>query len=80
ALVMSGRCDEDLRIWEVKSGHCICPRRPHTSTIRCPKVLHGQPIAVTGSRDCAVHACNIQRGRLPHTLEGHKQSVQCVPV
>ncbi|CCM04764.1 uncharacterized protein FIBRA_06954 [Fibroporia radiculosa] len=80
ALVVSGGCDKELRVWDVKSGYCIYTLRGHTSTIRCLKVLHGRPIAVSGSRDRTVRVWDIQRGRCLRVLEGHEQSVRCLDV
>ncbi|KAI0750631.1 WD40 repeat-like protein [Daedaleopsis nitida] len=80
ALVVSGGCDKELRVWDVKSGYCIYTLRGHTSTIRCLKVLHGRPLAVSGSRDRTVRVWDIQRGRLLRVLEGHTQSVRCLDV
>ncbi|RPD67392.1 WD40 repeat-like protein [Lentinus tigrinus ALCF2SS1-7] len=78
ALVVSGGCDKELRVWDVRSGYCIYVLRGHTSTIRCLKVLHGRPIAVSGSRDRTLRVWDIQRGRLLRILEGHTQSVRCL--
>ncbi|TBU45168.1 WD40 repeat-like protein [Dichomitus squalens] len=78
ALVVSGGCDKELRVWDVKSGYCIYILRGHTSTIRCLKVLHGRPIAVSGSRDRTLRVWDVQRGRLLRVLEGHTQSVRCL--
>lgn len=61
-------------------SYCIYILRGHTSTIRCLKVLHGRPIAVSGSRDRTVRVWDIQRGRLLRVLEGHTQSVRCLDV
>ena len=58
--------------------YCIYILRGHTSTIRCLKVLHGRPIAVSGSRDRTLRVWDIQRGRLLRVLEGHTQSVRCL--
>ncbi|KAI0832848.1 WD40 repeat-like protein [Trametes gibbosa] len=80
ALVVSGGCDKELRIWDVKSGYCIYTLRGHTSTVRCLKVLHGRPLAVSGSRDRTVRVWDVQRGRLLRVLEGHTQSVRCLDV
>ncbi|KAH9899432.1 WD40 repeat-like protein [Cubamyces lactineus] len=80
ALVVSGGCDKELRVWDVKSGFCIYTLRGHTSTIRCLKVLHGRPLAVSGSRDRTVRVWDVQRGRLLRVLEGHTQSVRCLDV
>ncbi|KAH7919886.1 WD40 repeat-like protein [Leucogyrophana mollusca] len=80
ALIVSGGCDKYLRVWDVKTGHCIYILRGHTSTIRCIQVLHNRPIAVTGSRDSTLRVWNIQRGRMLHLLQGHQQSVRCLDV
>ncbi|KAI0706141.1 WD40-repeat-containing domain protein [Cytidiella melzeri] len=80
SLVVSGGCDKDLRVWDVKSGFCIYVLKGHTSTIRCLKVLHNRPIAVTGSRDRTLRVWDIQRGRLLRVLEGHEQSVRSLDV
>ncbi|CDO75199.1 hypothetical protein BN946_scf184794.g6 [Trametes cinnabarina] len=80
ALVVSGGCDKELRVWDVKSGYCVYVLRGHTSTIRCLKVLHGRPVAVSGSRDRTVRVWDVQRGRLLRVLEGHTQSVRSLDV
>ncbi|OJT09014.1 F-box/WD repeat-containing protein 7 [Trametes pubescens] len=80
ALVVSGGCDKELRVWDVKTGYCIYTLRGHTSTIRCLKVVHGRPLAVSGSRDRTVRVWDVQRGRLLRVLEGHTQSVRCLDV
>ncbi|KAK7685084.1 hypothetical protein QCA50_011921 [Cerrena zonata] len=80
ALVVSGGCDKEVRVWDAKSGFCIYSLSGHQSTIRCLKVLHGRPIAVTGSRDRTVRVWDIQRGKMLRVLEGHDQSVRCIDV
>jgi hypothetical protein len=52
----------------------------HTSTIRCIRVLHNRPIAVSGSRDGTVRVWDIQRGRALRVLQGHQHSVRCLDV
>lgn len=59
---------------------CIYALSGHQSTIRCLKVLHGRPIAVTGSRDRTVRIWDVQRGKMLRVLEGHDQSVRCIDV
>ncbi|EKM61638.1 uncharacterized protein PHACADRAFT_248359 [Phanerochaete carnosa HHB-10118-sp] len=80
ALVVSGGCDKDLRVWDVVSGFCIYALKGHTSTIRCLKVLHGRPIAVTGSRDRTLRVWDIQHGKCLRVLEGHEDSVRSIDV
>ncbi|KAF9233481.1 WD40-repeat-containing domain protein [Melanogaster broomeanus] len=62
------------------ASHCIYILRGHTSTIRCTRVLHNRPIAVTGSRDTTVRVWDIQKGRMLRILEGHWRSVRCLDV
>jgi len=52
----------------------------HTSTVRCIRVLHNRPIAVSGSRDGTVRVWDIQRGRALRILQGHRHSVRCLDV
>ncbi|KAI0918297.1 hypothetical protein AcV5_010439 [Taiwanofungus camphoratus] len=80
ALVVSGGCDKELRVWDVKSGYCIYVLRGHTSTIRCLKVLHGRPLAVSGARDRTVRVWDVQRGCALRVCAGHEQSVRCLDV
>lgn len=60
--------------------YCIFILRGHTSTIRCLRVLHNRPIAVSGSRDTTLRVWDVQRGRLLRTLTGHDESVRCLDV
>ena len=62
------------------SRYCIFVLRGHTSTIRCIKVLHNRPTAVTGSRDSTLRVWDVQRGRMLRVLQGHQQSVRCLDV
>lgn len=72
--------DELIRelIWVFR--YCIYVLAGHTSTIRCIRVLHNRPIAVSGSRDGTVRVWDIQRGRALRVLAGHHHSVRCLDV
>lgn len=61
-------------------SYCIYTLHGHSSTIRCIKVLHNRPLAVSGSRDNTVRVWDIQKGQLSKTLEGHTASVRCLDV
>jgi F-box and WD-40 domain protein CDC4 len=102
ALVVSGGCDKDVRVWDVRTGcvffssfySCyilICERawvdsltlyvlRGHTSTVRCLKVIHNRPIAISGSRDSTLRVWDVQRGRMLRILSGHTGSVRSMAV
>ena len=101
ALVVSGGCDKDVRVWDVQTG-CVSlllvlvadPNsfgwvvgsltlyvlRGHTSTVRCLKVIHNRPIAVSGSRDGTLRVWDVQRGRMLRVLAGHAGSVRSLDV
>ncbi|KAF8512327.1 WD40-repeat-containing domain protein [Gautieria morchelliformis] len=80
ALVVSGGCDKQIRVWDIKSGYCLYVLRGHRSTVRCMKMFHGRPIAVSGGRDHTLRVWDIQKGTLLRTLEGHTDSVRCLDV
>jgi len=54
--------------------------RGHTSTVRCLKVLHNRPVAVSGSRDGTLRVWDVQRGRMLGVLAGHAGSVRSLDV
>ncbi|GAA5849802.1 hypothetical protein JCM8547_000567 [Rhodosporidiobolus lusitaniae] len=80
AVVVSGGCDRDVRVWDVETGECLHTLRGHTSTVRCMRILDGRPIAVSGSRDKTVRVWDIERGECLHVLNGHQLSVRCLEV
>ncbi|ORY88080.1 hypothetical protein BCR35DRAFT_313089 [Leucosporidium creatinivorum] len=80
AVVVSGGCDRDVRVWDVESGTCKHVLRGHSSTVRCMRVIDGRPIAVSGSRDATLRVWNIETGTAMHQLVGHSHSVRCIEV
>ena len=80
AIVVSGGCDRDVRVWDLRTGQCKHVLRGHTSTVRCLKVLDGKPIAVSGSRDSTLRVWNVETGEHLHLLAGHQHSVRCIEV
>ncbi|PWZ03588.1 WD40 repeat-like protein [Testicularia cyperi] len=80
AIVVSGGCDRDVRVWDLRTGECKHVLHGHTSTVRCLKVLDGEPIAVSGSRDSTLRVWNVETGEHLHLLSGHQHSVRCIEV
>ena len=48
--------------------------------MRCLKVIHNRPIAVSGSRDGTLRVWDVQRGRMLRVLAGHAGSVRSLDV
>ncbi|KAI0248780.1 WD40-repeat-containing domain protein [Lactifluus subvellereus] len=69
-----------VRVWDVRTGFTLYVLRGHTSTVRCLKVLHNRPIAVSGSRDGTLRVWDVQRGRMLRVLAGHANSVRSLDV
>ena len=44
--------------------------RPHAANAVAFTTMDGQPVAITGRKDCAVHAWDLTTGTLPVTLTG----------
>ncbi|KAH8981934.1 WD40 repeat-like protein [Lactarius hatsudake] len=80
SLVVSGGCDKDVRVWDVRTGLTLYVLRGHTATVRCLKVLHNRPVAVSGSRDGTLRVWDVQRGRMLRVLAGHAESVRSLDV
>jgi WD40 repeat protein len=54
--------------------------RGHTSTVRCLKMIHNRPIAISGSRDSTLRVWDVQRGRMLRILSGHTGSVRSLDI
>ncbi|KAJ8515898.1 hypothetical protein ONZ45_g6745 [Pleurotus djamor] len=80
AIVVSAGCDQVVRVWDVESGFCIYTLAGHTATVRCLKVTHHSPTAVTGARDDTLRVWDIQKGKQLRVLEGHSDRVRCLDV
>lgn len=80
AIVVSGGCDRDVRVWDLSTGQCKFVLAGHRSTVRCLKVLEERPIAVSGARDGTLRVWNVETGTLVHTLAGHQHSVRSLDV
>ncbi|KAL9934143.1 hypothetical protein V8E36_007225 [Tilletia maclaganii] len=78
AIIVSGSCDRDVRVWDLKTKRCNFVLSGHTSTVRCLKVLDGRPIAISGSRDHSLRIWDLKTGQLRHLCSGHTESVRCL--
>lgn len=77
--LVSGGCDRDVRVWNLKTGECLQILRGHQSTVRCLQMANSKT-AVSGSRDTSVRVWDIEAGRCLHTLNGHTSSVRCIEI
>ncbi|SAM02283.1 hypothetical protein [Absidia glauca] len=78
-ILVSGGCDRDARVWNLRTGQLYHTLQGHSSTIRCLKIRDSKT-AVTGSRDASLRIWDIEHGRLKHLCLGHHSSVRCLDV
>jgi F-box and WD-40 domain protein CDC4 len=77
--LVSGGCDRDVRVWDLKTGNCMQILKGHSSTVRCLQMVD-ENTAVSGSRDTTVRVWDIRSGQCLQVLEGHNSSVRCLEV
>lgn len=77
--LVSGGCDRDVRVWNLKTGECLQILRGHSSTVRCLQMANATT-AISGSRDNTIRVWDITRGTCEAVLQGHRSSVRCIEV
>ncbi|KEY69414.1 hypothetical protein S7711_05728 [Stachybotrys chartarum IBT 7711] len=77
--LVSGGCDRDVRVWDLKTGACLHTLRGHTSTVRCLKIADSNT-AISGSRDTTLRIWDIKTGMCKNVLVGHQSSVRCLEI
>lgn len=77
--LVSGGCDRDVRVWDLKTGNCTQILKGHSSTVRCLQMADDNT-AVSGSRDSTIRVWDAKRGECKMVLEGHRSSVRCIKV
>ncbi|KAL6414806.1 F-box and WD-40 domain-containing protein CDC4 [Ilyonectria robusta] len=77
--LVSGGCDRDVRVWNLKTGACLHTLRGHTSTVRCLKMADANT-AISGSRDTTLRVWDIRTGLCKNVLVGHQSSVRCLEI
>ncbi|KAL6889838.1 WD40 repeat-like protein [Trichoderma longibrachiatum] len=77
--MVSGGCDRDVRVWDLKTGACLHTLRGHTSTVRCLKMADANT-AISGSRDTTLRIWDIRTGLCKNVLVGHQSSVRCLEI
>ncbi|QUC22205.1 uncharacterized protein UV8b_06446 [Ustilaginoidea virens] len=78
-VMVSGGCDRDVRVWDLKTGACLHTLRGHTSTVRCLKMADSTT-AISGSRDTTLRIWDIRTGLCRNVLVGHQSSVRCLEI
>ncbi|ANB11049.1 SCF ubiquitin ligase complex subunit CDC4 [Sugiyamaella lignohabitans] len=77
--LVSGGCDRDVRVWDLRSGGCSQILKGHSSTVRCLQMVD-EDTAISGSRDATIRIWDVKKGICKRVLEGHDASVRCVEV
>ncbi|KAK5663992.1 hypothetical protein OQA88_205 [Cercophora sp. LCS_1] len=78
-ILVSGGCDRDVRVWDLRTGACLHTLRGHTSTVRCLKMSDANT-AISGSRDTTLRVWDIRTGHCKNVLVGHQASVRCLEI
>lgn len=77
--LVSGGCDRDVRVWDLKTGNCTQILKGHSSTVRCLEMVDNET-AISGSRDSTLMVWDVKKGECKRILEGHTSSVRCIKV
>jgi F-box and WD-40 domain protein CDC4 len=77
--LVSGGCDRDVRVWDLRTGEGRMVLRGHTSTVRCLKMRDSRT-AISGSRDTTLRVWDIESGLCRAVLVGHLASVRCLEI
>src|SRR3990172_8527075 len=79
--IVSGSCDDTLKVWNTESGLCERTLQGHTNSVMCVSVFKGSDGTnriVSGSYDKTLKVWNAESGLCERTLQGHTKSVICV--
>ncbi|KAA8522534.1 hypothetical protein F0562_013105 [Nyssa sinensis] len=79
--ICTGSDDATLRIWNPRSGdniHVVKGHPYHTEGLTCLTISLDSTLALTGSKDSAVHIVNITTGKVVSSLNAHSDSIECV--
>lgn len=78
-ILISGGCDRDVRVWNLRTGECLHRLVGHSSTVRCIEMVNATT-AISGSRDGTLRIWDIVTGECNAFLLGHRSSVRCISV
>ena len=79
--VVSGSCDNTLKVWDVATGECVATLEGHSSAVRCEVISvavfpDGRRV-VSASDDKTLKVWDVETGECVATLEGHSSYVRC---
>jgi small GTP-binding protein len=76
---LSGSGDDTLRIWEVKTGHCVKKFMGDTNSVQSVAwSLHDEKRVLSGSVDKTLRLWEVDTGRCAQLFRGHTSSVLSV--
>ncbi|CAG8644140.1 8156_t:CDS:2, partial [Funneliformis caledonium] len=71
--IISGSRDDTIKIWDIKTGHCVKTYRGHKQSVLC--LQYDDKVIVSGSSDTTIIIWDLVTGEIIRTLEGHSESV-----
>lgn len=72
--------DNNLCLWDIKTGRVIHVFEGHNSTIKCAKFSVNDNFIISASADNTLRVWNVQTGKCMNVMKGHKDVVQSVDI
>jgi small GTP-binding protein len=76
--VLTGDMDHNVRLWDLKTGHCLRLFEGHTGSVDTVSWRSDRSLALSGSSDGTMRAWALDSWRWVHRFEGHKERVSAV--
>lgn len=75
---MATVANEDIKIWDLKSGKVEKTLKGHSKKVQCVQLDIKLGLVVSGSSDCEVRLWALDTGECIRVLSGHKEAVRSV--
>ncbi|KAJ3015635.1 UNVERIFIED_CONTAM: hypothetical protein HDU68_012634, partial [Siphonaria sp. JEL0065] len=77
--VVSGSSDTTVKLWDVRTGECICTLKGHVRSVRAVAISMDSTV-ISGSTDNTIKLWDTRTGQCLRTLKGHTNRVVSVVI